>query len=130
MYTIKDVTEKLGMTAHTIRHYTDKGLVPSLTHDIHGNRLFDTAALNRLTAVRFLRESGMTIPEIKHYFDLCLEGDSTIQKRYEILADLEKKVNAELEHTKMRAHCITEKVRHYEDILSGKIPDDCNPVNW
>lgn len=130
MYMIKDVTERLNMTVHTIRHYTNAGLVPNLSHDENGNRLFDDESLNWLTAARFLRESGLTIAEIKHYFDLCLEGDTSIQERYNILVKLKKQTDAELKLIKERAKCITEKVNHYKYILNGTIPDDSNPINW
>lgn len=33
MYTVKDVAKLLDLTEHTVRFYTDKGLVPSLQRD-------------------------------------------------------------------------------------------------
>lgn len=129
-YTIKKVSQKLDMTAHTIRHYTDNGLVPNLKHDKNGNRIFDDDSLKWLTAVRFLRNSGMAIEEIREYFKLCLQGYSTFEERYKILIRLKEKADADLEQAKYRAACITDKVEHCKDILAGKVPDDCNPMNW
>lgn len=129
-YTMKDVTEKLGMTVHTVRHYTDMGLVPSLKHDKNGNRIFDEEALNWLTAVRFLRCSGLSIPEIRHYFELCQQGMSTFQERYEILVSLKERTDRELQEMLIRSKCINDKVEHCKDILAGKSEDDCNPLNW
>ena len=45
---------------------------------------FDEESINWLHAVTFLRASGMSIPEIRHYFDLYLKGTSTIRERQEI----------------------------------------------
>ena len=41
MYTVKEISELLDMTEHTIRYYTDMGLVPSIKRDKNGNRLFE-----------------------------------------------------------------------------------------
>ncbi len=129
-YTIKDAIKKLGLTVHTIRHYCDMGLVPNLRHDTHGNRIFDDQSMNWLQAASFLRSSGMSIPDIKHYFDLCLEGNATIEERYQILHMLKVKTEEEVKFAQIRVDCITEKVNHCQDIIDGKCEDDCNPLNW
>ena len=101
-YTIKDVRKKLGLTVHTVRHYCDMGLVPNLRHDTHGNRIFDEQSMNWLQAASFLRASGMSIPDIKHYFDLCLGGNTTIEERYKILHTLKEKTEEELKFAQDR----------------------------
>lgn len=118
------------MTEHTIRFYTDKGLVPNVQRDHNNNRLFDETSLNWLRGVKFLRDSGMSIEAIRKYVDLCLEGDSTIQTRYEII--LQQKVAAEvqLEEAKKRVDYLEKKLRHYKDIAEHRIPDDTNPGKW
>lgn len=130
LYTIKQVCEKLNLTSHTVRHYTDSGLVPYIKRDKNGNRLFDDKDLNWLLVAKFLRESGMSIKEIKSYFDLCIMGFSTFQKRFEILKKLQAQTEEELNKIQFRQKCINEKIKHCEDILNGKCIDDCNPLNW
>ena len=76
------------------------------------------------------RASGMSIPDIKHYFDLCLGGNTTIEERYKILHTLKEKTEEELKFAQIRMDCITEKVNHSQDIIDGKREDDCNPLNW
>lgn len=129
-YMIKDVMKQLNMTVHTVRHYCDSGLVPNLRYDKNGNRIFNEESINWLTCARFLRDGGMAIPEIKHYFDLCLEGEKTFDERLEILKKLEKKTAEELANAQRRYECIEEKIKHCEEIKQGKCEDDCNPLNW
>jgi DNA-binding transcriptional MerR regulator len=129
-YTIKSVCKDLNMTVHTVRHYCNMGLVPNLCHDKNGNRIFDEESINWLKCVSFLRASGLSIQEIKHYFTLCLEGKSSINERYEILCNLKERTAKDLEFAQLRMKCITEKVSHYQDIISGKCDDDLNPLNW
>lgn len=122
--------KKLDLTVHTIRHYCDMGLVPNLRHDINGNRIFDEESMNWLQVASFLRASGMTISDIKHYFELCLEGNTTIEERYEIFLTLKTKAEEELKFAQLRLDCISDKVNHCQDIIAGKCEDDCNPLNW
>lgn len=118
------------MTAHAVCYYCDRGLVPNLRHDAHGNRLFDEESINWLRAVGFLRASGMSIAQIKHYFELCQQGAATLQERQTILAELKQKAEAELAAAQIRVHCLDEKVQSLQESIEGKHPDDCNPMNW
>lgn len=127
---VLETSKKLKMSPHTIRYYTNLGLVPSLKYDEHGNRIFDGDALNWLLCARFLRESGMPIAQVKHYFSLCQQGDSTIQERFDILLKLQEQTEKEQKQLQRRADCINDKIEHCRRILTGQIPDDCNPLYW
>lgn len=129
-YNVKEASKKIGMSTHNIRYYTNMELVPSLKHDKNGNRIFDDVSLNWLICIRFLRESGMALADIRHYFALCSVGDSTISERYEILQNLMKQSEEELKKAQRRTDCIRAKVAHCQNILAGNEPDDCNPINW
>lgn len=129
-YTIKYVCTELGLTVHAVRYYCDRGLVPNLRHDEHGNRLFDAESINWLRAVGFLRAGGMSIAQIKHYFDLCQQGTTTLQERHALLVELKEKAEAELVAAQICVHCLDEKVQSLQESIEGKHPDDCNPMNW
>jgi len=130
MYTVKEVAKLLGLTEHTIRYYTDKGLVPNLKRDKNNNRLFSEENINFLVGAKNLKNCGMSVDDIKHYVDLCLEGDSTIQERHEIILKHKEVALAQLEEAKLRAEFMINKEKHYRDILKQVIPDDTNPANW
>lgn len=129
-YTIKYVCNTLNLTVHTVRHYCDMGLVPNLQHDKNGNRIFDDESVNWLRAVVFLRSSGLAIPEIKHYFELCEKGASTINERLDILIELKQKTEHDLETAQRRIACLTDKINVCREVADGKREDECNPLNW
>lgn len=129
-YTIKYVCESLNLTVHTVRYYCDMMLVPNLRHDKNGNRIFDEESMNWLKAAKFLRSSGLSIPEIRHYFDLCQKGISTIQERQEILIRLKKQAQKDLESAQMRIDCLSEKISLCQNVIEGNCKDNCNPLNW
>ncbi len=119
MYTVKEVAALLDMTDHTIRYYTDQGLVPNLKRDVSNKRLFDEASINWLLCVKHLRHCGMPIDDIKKYINLCLKGESTVKERYEIMRGQLAVAQAQLEEAKQRLTYIEEKVGGYFSILNG-----------
>ena len=129
-YTIKDVCEKLELTVHTVRHYCDMGLVPNLRHDKNGNRIFDNESLNWLQAAKFLRASGLSISEIRHYFSLCQMGKSTIKERMDILTQLRAESEKDLVALQRRIDCLSDKIQRCQNIIDTDGVDDCNPLNW
>lgn len=129
-YTIKDVCQKLDLTVHTVRHYCDMGLVPNLRHDKNGNRIFDEESMNWLQGAKFLRASGLSIPEIRHYFALCQKGKSTLGERRDILAALREKSMRELEAMQARIDCLSDKIAQCQNVIDTDGEDHCNPLNW
>lgn len=129
-YTIKDMCKKLNLTVHTVRHYCDMGLVPNLRHDKNGNRIFDEESLNWLQGAKFLRASGLSIPQIRQYFTLCQQGSSSIQERMDILIQLKLQSQKELEAMQARIDCLTDKIAHCQNVIDSNGDDDCNPLNW
>lgn len=130
MYTVKEIAKLLDMTEHTIRYYTDMGLVPSLQRDKNGNRLFDEESKNWLIGIKNLRGSGMYIQAIKDYVSLCLQGESTIEIRYEIILEQKKKLEEQLREMNERYQYIENKVNWYQDIMNHRIPDASNLGEW
>ena len=129
-YTIKDVCQKLNLTVHTVRHYCDMGLVPNLRHDKNGNRIFDEESLNWLQAAKFLRSSGLSIPEIRHYFSLCQMGKASIKEREDILIKLKSDAEKELAELQIRIDCLSDKIARCQNVIDADGEDDCNPLNW
>ena len=130
LHTVKETAAMLGLTEHTIRFYTDKGLVPSVKRDKNNNRLFDEESINWLTGVKYLKECGMPLEAIKEYINLCLEGDSTIQERYKIILEQKKIAETQLKDAKKRVEYMRAKAAHYLDFVNKNIPDDTNPGKW
>ena len=129
-HTIKDVCQKLDLTVHTVRHYCDMGLVPNLRYDKNGNRIFDEEAINWLQAAKFLRASGLSIPEIRHYFSLCQMGKSSIKERTDILIKLKSESEKKLADLQQHIDCLSDKIAHCQNVMESDGEDDCNPLNW
>lgn len=118
------------MSEHTVRYYTDMGLVPTLKRDKNGNRLFDENSKNWLIGIKNLRGSGMSIKAVKDYVDLCLQGESTLGKRYEIIIEQKIQLEKQLKEINERYNYITNKAKWYLDIMNHRIPDNSDPGTW
>lgn len=130
MYSVKQISKKLNLSEHTIRYYTDLGLVPSLIRDKNGHRLFDEQSVNWLIGIKNLRSSGMSIQAVKEYVDLCLQGEKTLEQRYRVILQQKNIIEKQMIEVQAQYQYMTNKVKWYEDIMNHKIEDNSNPGNW
>lgn len=117
-FTVKQISDRFNLSVHTVRYYDDQGLFPEVTRDGHGTRLFTEDNLEWVSLVICLRNTGMSISDIRHYIDLCTEGDSTVSERYQIILEQKKKVENELQEMQNRLNVLHCKEQYYEKLLS------------
>ncbi|MCD8024618.1 MAG: MerR family transcriptional regulator [Candidatus Gastranaerophilales bacterium] len=130
LYTVQEVAKMYNISKHTIRYYTDMGLIPPLKRDKNNNRLFDRESLNWLEGCICLKGCGMSIKDLKRYEELCLQGKSTLQERYEMIVKYRNLAKEKYLNAKKVLDYAEHKVKHYEDIILGKTYDNSNPTNW
>lgn len=122
MYTMMQICKEADMTYQTLKYYCNEGLIPNVKRDKNNRRIFDEKDLKWIKDLVCLKKCGMSIQEMKEYLDLCLQGESTIQQRKEMLA---RKRNTLLDSIKELEGCIDYidwKQNFYDEVLSGKIP--------
>lgn len=91
-YTIGQVAQKMGLTAHTLRYYDKEGLLPFVDRSPSGIRRFKDEDFEWLSIINCMKDTGMPIKEIKKYIDLCMQGDFTIDLRLQIIQNQKEKV--------------------------------------
>ena len=85
LYTVGEIAKKIGVAPSTLRYYDKEGLLPFVERSGGGIRMFKDADLEWLSIIECLKKTGMPIKEIKKFIDWCSEGDSTIEKRLELI---------------------------------------------
>lgn len=130
-YTVKEFAEMFHTTEHTVRYYTDIGLLPC-ERDDGNHRIFDESAANWMRGISCLKNCGMPVKDIKKYCELCQmeESEENLLARYHIIIKQRDAAHKKVAEAQATADYMDFKVKHYEEILSGRIPDDTNPVNW
>ncbi len=130
-YTIKQFAKKFSVSEHTVRYYTDIGLLPC-KRDSGNCRVFDDESANWMQGICCLKGCGASIEDIKEYCRLCLLPESTdnLKSRYNIILKQRDKAYIRLREAQDTVGYMENKVMHYEEILSGVLPDDTNPQKW
>lgn len=129
MYTVKQVSEMMNISPHTIRYYDKEALFPYLQRGRNQERLFSDEDLLWVQLVQCLRLTGMPLDDIRHYIDLCKEGDSTIAERHTIMVKQKEKAELEAAAMQERVKLLEQKVEFYQDLLDGESSEDsCNPT--
>lgn len=114
-YSVKEVADKTGLSEHTIRYYTNLGLIPNLSRNNNHYRMFDQEALDTLLAIKCLRGTGMSLKDIKRYMDLVQMGDSTVPTRYNIILKQKESVKNKLKEVNKQLDFVNYKLSLYKE---------------
>jgi DNA-binding transcriptional MerR regulator len=121
---ISEVSKVVGLSVATIRYYSDLGLIPSEKRDLTGERIFDDEAVVWLQGIKFQRELGIPISEIKKYLELCQEtGPAAVKRRYKMLLKQREKAKRDFLDSVERMDIIDSKIKREEEIMKGKRAD-------
>lgn len=96
-YTVKDISTKTGITAHTLRFYEKQGVLPYAERTEQGIRMYNESSIEWIETILALRSTGIPLAELKLYVDLYKEGDSTLKKRKEIMNNHKVKVEEQMQ---------------------------------
>ena len=116
------VCKETNLTYQTLKFYCNEGLVPNVKRDKNNRRIFDERDVKWIKDLVCLKKCGMSIQEMKVYLDLCLEGESTIPQRKEMLDQKQKELNQQIAELKDCVAYIDWKQGFYDEVLSGKRP--------
>ena len=120
MYTMKDACDKTGLSYETLKFYCNQGLVPNVKRDKNNRRIFNDKDIAWINSLNCLRNCDMSLSEMREYIDLCIEGESSIPKRKEILIAKRASLVEKLQQVQDSIDYIDWKQGFYDDVLSGK----------
>ena len=118
-YSVTDAAKRSGLSAHTLRYYDDLGLFPFLQRTQGDKRLFSDADMQWVQLIECLRNTGMSIAEVKHYVELCLQGDETIQERLRIVNHQEEIMKDQIREMRRHLKLLQFKKNYYEQKLDN-----------
>lgn len=129
MYTIKEVSEKMEISEHTLRFWAKSGFFPFVQRNQNNIRMFSENDLEWVKIVKCLRSVGTENKAIKKYIDLCIVGDSTIKERYEIIQTTKQRAEMQMKELKKQLELLDYKEKFYQNLIKGKLKDTWNPMN-
>lgn len=95
-YSIGEVSNMLNISISTLRYYDKEGLLPLINRTSGNIRVFDETDIECLKMIECLKTTGMQLKDIKLFFEWCEEGDSTIDKRYQLFLEQKEKTEKQI----------------------------------
>ena len=120
-YSVKQVSEKTGLSAHVLRYYEKEGLLPHIQRTKSGIRHYAECDLEWLGLICCLKNTGMSIKQIKDFVDLSLKGDGTLGQRCEMLKAHKKNVEAKIEQMHKHLEKVTHKIAYFTEQYEAHI---------
>ncbi|MGO0154316.1 MerR family transcriptional regulator [Leuconostoc mesenteroides] len=117
MYTINDVAQIFSVSPYTLRFYAKKDLFPNIVRDKQNTRLFSDKDLEYVEMVLALRHTGMSLPSIKNYIDLCALGDQSITERLNIIQDELNNAEEKVEESIKQRDILKDKLSYYQKAI-------------
>ena len=85
--TIREVSEKYGISQDTLRYYERIGMIPEVTRTSSGIRNYQPEDLGWVELAICMRGAGLPIEALIEYVKLCQKGDATIPARLQLLKE-------------------------------------------
>ncbi|MFI2235114.1 MerR family transcriptional regulator [Streptomyces chrestomyceticus] len=114
-YTISEVAECTGLSAHTLRWYERIGLMPHVDRTHTGQRRFSNRDLDWLDLVTKLRLTGMPVADMVRYAELVREGEHTFPERERLLTAHREDVRQRIAELQSTLQVLDYKIDVYAD---------------
>lgn len=125
-YTVGQLAEKMNISAHTLRYYDSEGLLRHVKRSASGRRVFTERDVVMLNTIECLKKVGMSLAEIRQYIDWCEEGFPTVRERYELFAQKEALVEAQIAELQAILSTLRWKREFYQNAMVKGTVEVCD----
>ena len=119
MYSIQDVSEKTGLSAHTLRYYEKEKLISGVARSQGGFRQYSDEDLESLGLICCLKNTGMSLQEIARFVELTRAGDHTLAERVELLRQHRENVIGQIAEMQKYLEKVTWKLNFFSEKLKA-----------
>ena len=113
---ISEVRKKYNITTDTLRYYESFGLIDKV-NKVSGIREYNNSDLERIEFILCMKNAGLSLEDIKEFIDLTNMGDSTINKRLELLEKHKKILEEEIKAKNTTLNYLNYKIKFYKEKL-------------
>lgn len=117
--TIAQVSQRTGLSTHTLRYYEKEGLLPFVERTPSGTRSFKESDLEWLGIVICLKRTGMPVRDIKQFIDWCQEGDSTLEQRLNVFLEQRQSIEQQMLELQSCLATIDRKIDYYQTAVEA-----------
>lgn len=125
MYTISEMQSKLNINASTLRYYEKEGILPEIERNDSGRRVYREEHVLLIKFLLCLKETGMSIEDLKAYMNLGYHVETMLEDRRDILIQHKKSVEHQITQIQSNLERINQKIGFYDDLISKKnLPEE------
>ena len=112
--TIKEVSEKYGLSPDTLRYYERVGLIPSVPRTGGGIRNYDETSCRWIELIKCMRKAGVQIEALIEYVNLFSQGEETVDARKALLLEQRRLLLRKKEDIEESISWLDKKIDRYE----------------
>jgi DNA-binding transcriptional MerR regulator len=113
VYSIKQVSEKTNLKAHVLRYYEKEGLLPFINRSKSGIRRYSEDDLEGLGLICCLKNTGMSIKQIRDFVELSVQGEETLKQRCDLLIEHKNNVETQIEEMQWHLLKVSHKIEYF-----------------
>lgn len=115
-YTIREMSERFGLPASTLRYYEEIGLLTDVIHTESKKRIYTQQHIDCMTAILCFKRTGLPIAGIQEFFRLEDDIPGNIDQMVAILEEHEQNIREKIERMESDLEHIQQKVRYYSAV--------------
>lgn len=125
----KEVSQLFDLPIDTIRYYERVGVIPPITRDKNGYRIYAKRDLNWIFLAKSLRKAGLSIESLIEFATLAQSKEGNVRAaQKQILQDQLTEINVKLEEMVRARDLLEYKIETFDDhvakINAGELSDD------
>ena len=114
-YSIKKVSEQTNLKPHVLRYYEKEGLLPFVSRSESGILRYSEYDLEWIGLICCLKNTGMSIKQIKDFVILSLQGNETLKQRCDLLIEHKRNVEEQIQEMKTHLQKVAWKISYFTD---------------
>jgi len=118
--TIAEICERFSLSHDTLRYYEKIGLIPTIQRKSSGIRDYSEEDCKWIEFIKCMRSAGLTIEFLSEYVRLFKEGDSTLDKRRNLLIDQREQLRVRMREMQETLDRLDRKVERYDTLVKEK----------
>lgn len=115
-YTIREMSERFGLPASTLRYYEEIGLLTDVIHTESKKRIYTQQHIDCMTAILCFKRTGLPIAGIQEFFRLEDDIPGNIDQMVAILEEHEQNTREKIQRMESDLEHLQQKVRYYNAI--------------
>jgi MerR family transcriptional regulator, aldehyde-responsive regulator len=108
-----EMSQRTGVSIDTLRYYEREGLLANVARADSGHRRYSTDDVLWVEVLRCLRNTGMTIDQLRHYCSLGQQGQGTAPERMDMLSKHRALLVEQIAELRLAIDLIDHKIDHY-----------------